>query len=148
MFGLRSVIVITPHVRIIRCVGAIVRDSAGRVLLVQRAHDPGRGLWSIPGGRVEPGESDATALRRELLEETGLTVQVGPLVGSVERPAPDGVYLIFDYACEAVGGTLQAGDDAADAGWFDGPAFAALHNAGSLTTQLADTLREWGVAPS
>ena len=115
--------------------------------MVQRAHDPGRGLWSLPGGRVEPGESDAAAVRRELLEETGLTVHVGVLVGSVDRPAPNGVYRIFDYACEVTGGSLRACDDAADAAWFDGPTFDALHNAGSLTPQLADTLREWGVAP-
>ena len=127
--------------------GAILRDSAGRLLLVQRAHDPGRGLWSLPGGRVEPGESDSVAVRREILEETGLIVRVGPLVGSVERPAPDGTYLIFDYACDAVGGTLRPGDDAADAAWIDAPAFAALNRSGSLTTQLADTLHQWGVAP-
>jgi 8-oxo-dGTP diphosphatase len=145
--GLRSVIVITPEVRIIRCVGAILRDSAGRLLLVQRAHDPGAGLWSLPGGRVEPGESDTDALARELLEETGLIVRIGPLIGTVERPAPNGVYLIFDYACEALGGTFRAGDDAADAAWVDATTFAALHRAGSLTTQLADTLREWGVVP-
>ena len=116
--------------------------------MVQRAHDPGRGLWSLPGGRVEPGESDAAALRRELDEETGLTARVGRLVGSVERPAPDGVYVIFDYACEPTGGELRPGDDAADAAWFDSAEFAALEHAGSLTTQLADTLRDWGVLPA
>jgi 8-oxo-dGTP diphosphatase len=115
--------------------------------LVQRAHDPGRGLWSLPGGRVEPGETDPAAVHREMLEETGLTVRVGALVGTVERPAPDGTYLIFDYACEAIGGTLRAGDDAADAAWVDAPAFAALHRSGSLTSRLADTLDRWGVAP-
>jgi len=115
--------------------------------LVQRAHDPGAGLWSLPGGRVEPGESDEAALARELLEETGLTVRVGPLIGTVERPAPNGIYLIFDYSCETLGGTLRAGDDAADAAWVDAATFFALDGAGSLTTQLADTLREWGVLP-
>lgn len=124
--------------------GGILRDSAGRLLLVQRAHDPGRGLWSLPGGRVEPGESDAAALRREILEETGLTVRVGRLVGSVRRPAPTGTYLIFDYACDATGGTLRPGDDATDTAWVDAAAFAAL----DLTPQLADTLDQWGVAPA
>lgn len=124
--------------------GGILRDSAGRLLLVQRAHDPGRGLWSLPGGRVEPGESDPEAVRREILEETGLTVRVGPLVGTVERPAPAGTYLIFDYACDVIGGTLRPGDDATDAAWVDAATFAAL----DLTPQLADTLDRWGVAPA
>lgn len=105
-------------------------------------------MWSLPGGRVEPGESDAEALRRELDEETGLTATVGPLIGSVERPAPDGVYLIFDYACDPTGGELRPGDDAADAAWFDAAEFAALEHAGSVTTQLGDTLRDWGVLPA
>lgn len=134
-------------VRIIRCVGAIVRDSAGRLLLVQRNNEPGRGLWSLPGGRVEAGESDATALARELLEETGLAVRPGALVGSVERAAPNGVYLIYDYACEVVGGTLRPGDDAGDAVWVDPAGFAALDRAGALTPLLAETLREWGQVP-
>ena len=105
-------------------------------------------MWSLPGGRVEPGESDATAVRRELVEETGLTVGVGPLVGSVERPAADGIYLIFDYACEVITGELRPGDDAADAAWVDAAAFAALQRTGALTAQLADTLAEWGVLPA
>lgn len=116
--------------------------------MVQRAHDPGRGLWSLPGGRVEPGESDAEALRRELIEETGLTARIGALVGTVERPAADGVYLIFDYACEPTGGELRAGDDAVAAAWVDAAQFAALQGAGELTAQLAGTLAEWGVLPA
>ena len=56
----------------VRCVGAVVHDAAGRLLMVRRANEPGRGQWSLPGGRVEPGESDASALARELREETGL----------------------------------------------------------------------------
>ncbi|HET9140717.1 NUDIX hydrolase [Actinophytocola sp.] len=134
-------------VRIIRCVGAIVRDSAGRLLLVQRNNEPGRGMWSLPGGRVEAGESDATALARELLEETGLSVRPGPLVGSVERAAPNGVYVIYDYACELAGGTLRPGDDARDAAWVDSAGFAALQRTGRLIPELAETLREWGQVP-
>ena len=75
---------------VIPCVGAIIKDDQGRLLLIKRGHEPGAGLWSIPGGRIEPGETDAEALVREMQEETGLAVQAGPLLGSVRRPAQDG----------------------------------------------------------
>lgn len=140
--------VTSSDVRIIRCVGAVVRDCAGRLLLVQRANEPGRGRWSLPGGRVEPGESDPRALARELLEETGLTVHVGALVGIVERPAANGTYLIYDYACRVTGGDLRAGDDAMDAAWVDGTEFAELEHGHALTPLLAETLRRWGVLPA
>src|SRR6204780_1228528 len=80
------------------CVGAVITDETGRLLLIQRGHDPGRGLWSIPGGRVEAGESDAEAVIREVAEETGLTVTCGPLLGAVERPGLAGAIAdIRDY---------------------------------------------------
>ena len=65
----------TTHV--IPCVGAVIKDGPGRLLLIKRGHEPGKGLWSIPGGRVEAGESDADALVREVREETGLVVAAG-----------------------------------------------------------------------
>jgi ADP-ribose pyrophosphatase YjhB (NUDIX family) len=135
-FRLRFVVVADE---LIRCVGAVVHDAAGRLLVVRRAHDPGRGQWSLPGGRVEPGESDASAVARELREETGLEVRVGPLVGSVQR----GSYLIFDYAAEAVGGQLRAGDDATAAAWVTRAEFAEL----DLVAKLSDVLTEWDVLP-
>src|SRR5437763_11981549 len=62
----------------VACAGAVIRDRPGRILLVLRANDPGRGLWSLPGGRVEPGETPEQAVVREVREETGLEVSVGP----------------------------------------------------------------------
>lgn len=129
----------------IRCVGAVVVDSDGRLLLVLRANDPGRGKWSVPGGRVEPGEDDETAVRREADEETGLTVTVDRLVGVVERPAPQGIYEIYDYLCTTGGGIPRAASDAADVRWVDPAGFADLHHAGQLVDHLAETLWDWGV---
>ena len=69
----------------IPCVGALIYDAAGRLLLVQRGREPARGSWSIPGGKVEPGESPHAAVVREVWEETGLDVEPLALVGTVER---------------------------------------------------------------
>lgn len=125
----------------IACVGAVVKDSTGRLLLIKRGHAPGAGLWSIPGGRIEPGETDGQALARELLEETGLTVAPGPLLGAVERPGPgDSVIDIRDYSATVTGGTLSAGDDAADARWVGPDEMDRL----PLTDGLAEVLRSWG----
>jgi ADP-ribose pyrophosphatase YjhB (NUDIX family) len=131
----------------IRCVGGLVTDGDGRLLLVLRANDPGRGRWSVPGGRVEPGEDDEAAVRRELAEETALSVTVGRLVGMVERPAPRGVFAIYDYLCVPNGGTATAGSDAAGIRWVDAAGFAALDAAGALVDLLAETLWDWGVLP-
>lgn len=126
-----------------RCVGAIVHDEAGRLLLIQRGNEPSRGRWSLPGGRVEPGESDAVAVVRELREETGLEAVPGSLAGQVVL----GQYEIYDYVCEVSGGTLQAGDDADDARWVDTAAFADLESTGALATGLAQALRTWNALP-
>jgi len=124
------------------CVGAIVRDQAGRLLLIQRGHEPETGRWSLPGGRIEPGESDPQAVVRETREETGLQVTCGALVGSVERPGLRGAVLdIRDYSATVTGGTLIAGDDAADARWVSPADLAGL----PLTSGLAETLTAWGV---
>ena len=115
--------------------------------MVQRANSPGRGLWSIPGGRVEPAESDAVAVARELLEETGLIVSVGRLIGMVTRPAAVGLYDIYDYECQVTTGVLTPGDDAAEAAWIDLATFTTLERTNLLSDGLAPTLRDWDMAP-
>jgi ADP-ribose pyrophosphatase YjhB (NUDIX family) len=126
------------------CVGALVYDEQHRLLLVQRANEPSRGLWSLPGGRVEPGEDDPAAVVREVAEETGLRVTVGELVGEVEREGPNGqLYVIRDYAAEPVGGTLTPGDDATDAKFVSRDEFENLPTA----SLLASTLAQWNALP-
>ena len=124
--------------------GGIVRSEEGRLLLVLRGQEPAKGTWSVPGGRVHPGESDAAATAREVLEETAVSVRVGRLVGTVERDAPGGgVYVIRDYLCSPVDSSavVRAGDDAADAAWF------TIDELRGLTTApgLVEALDEWGM---
>ncbi|MCO1657519.1 NUDIX hydrolase [Pseudonocardia humida] len=123
----------------IPCVGGLAYDDLHRLLLVQRANEPGRGQWSLPGGRVEPGETDQQALVREMEEETGLSVEPGPLIGRVSR----GNYAIADYLCTVIGGTLRAGDDALDARWCSAEDLHAL----PLVAELITTLSEWRALP-
>lgn len=120
----------------VRCVGAVIKRE-GALLLVQRGRPPSTGLWTIPGGRVEPGESDAAAVTREVFEETGLIVTPGPFVGYI-RIAP---YDVYDYACTVTGGTLRPGDDASDARWVSYTDLPAM----PLTPGLLETLTSWQV---
>jgi ADP-ribose pyrophosphatase YjhB (NUDIX family) len=123
----------------------VITDGAGRLLLIQRGHDPGRGLWSIPGGRIEAGESAAAALVRETREETGLVVSAGRLVGEVRRPGPGGTeYLISDYAAVITGGTLAPGDDAADVRWATPAELDRMEARAELSPGLLAALRSWG----
>lgn len=103
--------------------GVIVQD--GKVVLIKRRFEPLAGQWSLPGGRVELGETLDAGLAREMLEETGLEVEVGPVVDVFDRilHGPDGRvqyhYVLIDYLCRPIGGALQHGSDAAAAALVD-----------------------------
>jgi 8-oxo-dGTP diphosphatase len=105
-------------------VGTVVWHG-DRVLLVQRGRPPRQGQWSLPGGAQQLGESLAEAARREILEETGVTVDLGDLIAtvdSIERDADGRVryhYTLVDFIAEAQTAALVPGDDAADARWFE-----------------------------
>jgi 8-oxo-dGTP diphosphatase len=132
----------------VACVGAVVRDERGRLLLVRRGTAPAKGLWSVPGGRIEPGETAVEAVVRELVEETGLRVVVTGLAGTVERTGPGGVvYEIDDFHARLEEGVdpeqVRAGDDAAEAGWFTVAEVEEL----DCVDGLVDILRSWQVIP-
>jgi 8-oxo-dGTP diphosphatase len=97
-------------------VGAVARRD-GALLLVRRGHEPETGRWTLPGGRLEPGESVTEAVAREMLEETGLEVACEALVGWAERRGPLHHYVILDFAVRVLGGSLRCGGDATDAAW-------------------------------
>ena len=99
--------------------GVILRD--GKVVLVKRKYEPLAGQWSLPGGRLELGETLEAGLAREMLEETGLTVEVGPVVDVFDRILLDPErrvryhYVLIDYLCRPVAGDLAHGSDVAAA---------------------------------
>jgi len=100
-------------------VAAIICDAQGRVLLIQRGHPPGEGLWTVPGGRLEAAETLARGVAREVREETGLVIEVGALACVVERMDRDYHFVILDYVARVIGGELVAGSDARAARWVD-----------------------------
>jgi 8-oxo-dGTP diphosphatase len=133
------------RLRTVLCVGAVVHDAAGRLLLVRRGHDPHAGLWSLPGGRIETGESPEQAVVREVREETGLDVVPAHRVGHVRIPGDGVVFDVVDFACTLTGPgqTPVPGDDADAAVFADAAALDRL----PCTPRLIETLRRWGVLP-
>lgn len=130
-----------PGLRPEVAVGAIIIDQE-QLLLVRRGRGPGQGFWSVPGGRVEPGESLAAAVEREVHEETALQVRCGAFVGWVERIGSDHHFVIMDFRAELVGPKMaEAGDDAAEVAWVD---LAAVEGFG-LVDGLYDFLVDHGV---
>jgi 8-oxo-dGTP diphosphatase len=110
-------------------VGAVIVDD-GRVVLIKRKYEPLAGQWSLPGGTLEIGESLEAGVAREMREETGLEVAVGPVVDVFDRILLDTDgrvryhFVLIDYLCRPIGGSLVAGSDVADAVLADPAALA------------------------
>jgi len=98
-------------------VGAVVFDDEGRILLIKRGREPQKGLWAVPGGKVEYGEEMRAAARREVAEETGLEVEIGDVVWVGEIIEEDFHLVIIDFEARMTGGELMAADDADDVRW-------------------------------
>ncbi|HJZ95911.1 MAG TPA: NUDIX hydrolase [Candidatus Solibacter sp.] len=104
-------------------VGALIFDR-GRILMAQRGKEPLKGWWTLPGGALETGELLDHAVRREVLEETGLTVEPLRVFEIFERiirdaeGAPEYHYVLVDYLCRLTGGEARAGDDVAKVAWM------------------------------
>lgn len=127
--------------------GAIVVDGQDRLLLIRRGNPPGIGLWSVPGGRVEFGETMAEAIVRELYEETGLEGVCGEMLGWVERIDDVHHFVIADFRVHLLDDhvPLAVGDDAADAEWVPVNDVAERSD---LVDGLAEFLHQVGIIPT
>lgn len=126
------------------CVGAVAVAN-DCLLMIERANPPGKGLWSIPGGRVEPGETLAAAVVRELYEETGLEGVCDRFLGWVERIDDDYHFVILDFAVVLLDDAQpHAGADAGAAEWVPVTDVAER----PLVDGLAEFLHEVGVLPT
>ena len=112
-----------PERPVIGVGGVVLADEA--IVLVKRSHEPLAGEWSLPGGALELGETLEAGIAREVFEETGLIVSVGPVIEVFDRIALDDSrrvqyhFVLVDYLCRAVGGELRRGSDAADVALAD-----------------------------
>jgi len=101
----------------IPCAGVVCRRG-GEVLLVRRGREPLKGRWSIPGGRIEPGETARAAALRELAEETGVRAEITGLIDVVDSISPHAHYVLIDFEARWLAGEPVAGDDADEARFF------------------------------
>ena len=126
-------------------VGAVIAH-ADRVVLIKRKYEPLAGQWSLPGGTLELGESLEAGVAREIREETGLEVDVGPVVEVFDRILLDAGgrvqyhFVLVDYLCRPIGGQLQAGSDVDDAVWVAPSDLATYHLTAKATSVIERAL--------
>jgi 8-oxo-dGTP diphosphatase len=131
-------------------VSAVVVDGE-QLLLVRRGRAPAAGLWSFPGGRLELGESIEDGARRELLEECGIEVDLGPLLAVVEvvrdEEGSPHHWIVLDYLASVAAGEVVAGDDAEEARWFTLAEIARLMTTprvGEVAARALAASKSWG----
>ncbi len=133
-------------------IGVVVIE-AGRVLLVRRGRPPSKGLWAVPGGRVELGETLAEAAAREVFEETGVRVADAEVVwgfDAVDRDDDGRVrhhYVVVDLRARFVSGNPRAGDDADEAAWIDAAGLRAMSDVSEPTRHLLFDRLAFGDSP-
>jgi 8-oxo-dGTP diphosphatase len=135
-------------------VGAVI-VSNGKVVLIKRKYEPLAGQWSLPGGTLELGETLESGVAREILEETGLDVEVGPVVDVFDRILLDPDrrvryhFVLIDYLCRPRGGTLAAGSDVADALFVapdDVPSYRLTAKAAAVARRGLEMAESWPAA--
>ena len=122
-------------------VGAVVFNSAGDILLVKRKNEPSKNMWTIPGGRIQAGETLKQAVEREIFEETALKIKAGEITYTFEliEKKDDGEikfhYIIIDFDADYISGEPQADDDALETGWISENVYIGL-NVNNSTKKL------------
>lgn len=122
-------------------VGAIILKE-DEVLLIKRGTPPSKGNWSIPGGGVELGESLREACHREVMEETGLEIEIIEQCAVLDRIIKDSInrvqfhYVLIDYLCSPVGGNLQADTDATEILWHNIHSLQSIKNMTEQTAKI------------
>jgi acetyl-CoA carboxylase carboxyl transferase subunit beta len=133
----------------VEAAGAVVVGTDGRVLLVRRGRAPAKGDWSLPGGKLEPGESPEEAVVREVREETGLAVHVIEAIAIVPVDGDGFSYAIHEFLCTPLDERteLRAGDDADDAQWVTPSALVGLGVSAAVRAVIETALARRGARP-
>lgn len=130
----------TSSNRPVAAVSALVEEQ-GRILLVKRGREPNKGLWSLPGGSIELGETATEALVREVREETSLEVEPGEVIGVRDVIGVGFHYVVITFRARVIGGELAAGSDAEDAAWFTSAQIADISTTEGLPDHLQVSFR-------